>query len=410
MDKTVTPSSRSPAQPPAQRAWYSWRRWGWNFLTLSILAHILFGVVAAYFIVATIQGKKNQFQAPGAKGPNAPTRALEHKVSMAKKQSSMSAPVAAKRITTTGLSKVSLPSMPTMPRLDNVMPAMSMSGMGGSGIGLTGSGHGGGGDGGGGGGGGLSIFGSRTAIPGLVGTFYDLKQNVSRQDTGMTPDIYAEKVTQFARANFNTGLFLNYYKAQKPIYATHVFTPNIPAELGPAAFGVEKEVKPRLWLVHYKGTVIAPETGTFHFVGVGDDVMIVRFNNQMVLDSCWTINTGAVQGETHRFWDWPQPQQGIGAGPGVQVQAGQPYPIEILIGEQPGGYSCAELLMEKEGETYAKDGHGSNILPFFRTVASTELPPPPEGAGRDYPPHAENGPYWKVVPPKAKDEGFSVFN
>src|SRR5207244_9901796 len=45
----------------------------------------------------------------GPPSPNPSTRALEHKVQMAKKQSTMSAPSLAKRITTTGLAKVALP-------------------------------------------------------------------------------------------------------------------------------------------------------------------------------------------------------------------------------------------------------------------------------------------------------------
>ena len=57
------------------------------------------------------------------------TRALEHKVQMAKKQSTMSAPSMAKRITTTGLAKVSLPEMPAMPKL--AAPPVKMAGAGG---------------------------------------------------------------------------------------------------------------------------------------------------------------------------------------------------------------------------------------------------------------------------------------
>ena len=95
------PFSQNPLAQTAPRRvlpWYNFRRWGWNFLTFSILLHALFGIVAAFLIVASIQGKRKQdFLAPGAKGPNAPTRALEHKVSMARKQSTMSAPVSAKR-------------------------------------------------------------------------------------------------------------------------------------------------------------------------------------------------------------------------------------------------------------------------------------------------------------------------
>ena len=63
----------------------------------------------------------------------------------------MSAPAQAKRITTTGLSKVSLPDMPVISTSTDFTPG-KMAGMGGTGMGLGMAGGMGGAGGGGGGG------------------------------------------------------------------------------------------------------------------------------------------------------------------------------------------------------------------------------------------------------------------
>ena len=389
--------------PPVQIPWYSWRRWGWNFLTFSILAHLGFGIVAAYFIVANIQGKRKQdFQAPGAKGLNAPTHALEHKVQMAKKQSSMSAPVAAKRITTTGLAKVALPSMPAMPKMDAVVMPAAMTGMGGSGMGLGGFGGGAGGGSGGGGGGGLSLFGMRNRTGGsLVGHLYDLKQDKSRHPTNMTEDKYSAVARQFVQGGFNVAALASYYQASVPLYATEMFTPNIDANEAPKAFGVESEVQPRLWLAVYHGTVIPTETGTYKFVGFGDDVLVVRFDHRVVLDGGYNNPSGITSSTIHYYsfqgGDWYAGQGHKGGhkeGPSFNVEAGKPYDMDILIGEQPGGQSCFQLLIKKDGETYSQDDKHNPVLPIFRLVGSGL--PEPNGA---LPPFATEGPIWKAEMP-----------
>ena len=351
-----------PIAAAPRRPWYHWRRWGFNFLTISVAAHLLFGVGATYLIVQTIQAKRKQTFAAPASGPSAPQRAIEHKVQMQKKQQTMSAPAPVKRITTTSNAKVALPAMPAMPKLDAVVTPLAMAGMGGTGMGL-GLGSGGGG-GNGNGGGGLSLFGLRTAGAGLPGTFYDLKQTRGKQPTGMNPKKYGEIIGEFAANGFNVNALNRFYRSEKPLYATQIWIPRISASLGPAAFGLEKEVEPKMWCVHYKGNVVAPGSFTFHFVGAGDDVMIVRFNGKLVLVACWFIRMDWKAAARYSYnFSFPG---GFAKGDAIQVEAGRSYPIEIVIGEQPGGRSFATLLQEIEGASYDKDPKGNPILPVFR--------------------------------------------
>ncbi len=104
-----------------------------RFLVISILVHVLFGVGAAVYVVQVYQPKRKLTFKGGPPSPNHSERALEHKVQLAKKQSTMSAP-AMKRIFSTGLAKVALPEMPAMPQPDSA-PA-KMAGVGGAGFGM----------------------------------------------------------------------------------------------------------------------------------------------------------------------------------------------------------------------------------------------------------------------------------
>lgn len=152
-----TPVEHPPnGQPtPARRSFWS-RILERKFLFISIVLHVLFGLGATYYIVqkqAPPAAKQMTFKAASPTGDNANRRALEHKVTMAKKKAG-GAPPQATRLSTAGLSKVSLPELPPISRNRAVVPNMP-SGLAGLGQGLglgvgtgTGAGMGGGGPGG----------------------------------------------------------------------------------------------------------------------------------------------------------------------------------------------------------------------------------------------------------------------
>ena len=74
------------------------------------------------------------------------------------------------------------------------------------------------------------------------------------------------------------------------------------------------------------------------------------------------------------------------------MEAGKSYPIEVLIGEQPGGTFHAILLLEKIGAQYKKDSHGNPILPVFRMGENKPLA---LKQGQTLPPHEDGGPVWR---------------
>jgi len=332
-------------------------------------------------------------------------------VQMAKKQKSMNAPTQARRASTTGLSRVTLPEMPTMPTMVSMDKMSSMTG-GVPGLGTVGLGARGGG-------GPIPFFGLREPNAGaLEGTFYDLKQTQDRKPTGMTKQLYAKELTAFINSGWNPNQFSRFYKGNQKLYATQIFTPDMDANKGPKAFDMEKEVAPMLWIVHYKGTVSPPKGCTFHFVGHGDDILMVRFNNNLVLNANWTSATFyAYLGYVDVDWkpwkeyryEWPSKDPKCPAfrvsGP-ISVQAGFSYPIEILIGEQPGGRGHADLLIQVDGVTYKKDAIGNPILPIFR-LAESKLPPLEKG--ETLPLFEKDGPVWKGSHPKSFGGSLDIF-
>ena len=170
------------AAPPRRSLWARLRNS--RFLFISIIVHVIFGLVAAIYVVQVYSPARKLTFKGGPPSPNRSERSIEHKVQMAKKQSTMSAPAVTKRIVTTGIAKVTLPDMPDMPQTNDAAP-MKMAGVGGAGIGaptaLTG------GEGSQGGGGPISFFGLReTGSGSFAGTLYDLKQTQTHRSTDMT--------------------------------------------------------------------------------------------------------------------------------------------------------------------------------------------------------------------------------
>jgi len=212
--KLAQPTVVQPKTPKAPKA-SLWTRMGSNYvLLISIAVHLLFGGVATYIVVQNIGAKRKMTFAGGPPTTNPSKRALEHQVAMGKKKNMMSAPAQAKRITTTGLAKVALPDMPTMPAMTDVMPTR-IAGMGGMGFGPGGGG--GGGLGTGGGGSGINFFGLRARMKSVLflvdisgsmvqgqgkgpGTWQMLEDEIDRALKGVEP------TTRFGVVAFSRGI------------------------------------------------------------------------------------------------------------------------------------------------------------------------------------------------------------
>lgn len=403
-----------------------WRRLGGGSLTISLIVHAILLAIGAVLVVAVIHNEPDkdvEFDGRTKGGGGGKASAAKQSVK-----------AAASRVSAKGLqSSISLPS----PEMSSNMS--SLGSIGGSGLG-GGLGSGGGTGGGFGTGNGPGVgpgtgpgmggtgnpFGALNPNAGaLVGTLYDMKQTSDRQPTNMTPDEFRVFLRDYLANGWKDSDLEKYYKAPNRVYQTKIQIPLIGAEKAPAAFNAN-EVQASRWMVVYRGSVIAPKSGRFRFVGGADDVLVVRLNGKNVFDHGWTVATvnmghgtaaAALRGQNQdrdvtRFVkkNYPMPEDlkfyqytttanynksrgGLAVGPEFSVTAGKSYPIDILISEIPGGSFCASLLIEEVGVKYEKDAlNGSPILPLFRLDGSNPKVDPTE----DAPPFDPNGPIWKL--------------
>lgn len=394
------PADSTSAAPSRRRFWA--KILASKFLLVSIIVHLLFGLGATYFIVQRYSAARKLTFQGGPPTTNPAKRALEHQVSVAKKKAG-GAPPQARRISTSGLAKIVLPDMPVMTTSTHVVPGM-MSGIGGMGTGRglgAGGGMGSGGS-GGGGGGGMTLFGFQRG-EGLPGHFYDLKQSRDRKPVPVNVETFHAALADCLARGGDDGALAAFFKAPTTLYAPQLFTPSILASEGPKAFGVARDVpQPGYICVVYKGRVTAPESGQFRFVGMGDNVLAVRFAGRIVLDN-GSLNIGGPKPAAgyHYKLKWAEQAMGdgyyagavVGHGQGetFDVQAGETYDIAIIWGELDGGLSLAQLLLEKIGENYSKDAHGNPKLPIFR-MGNASMP-----HGLGLPPTAIAGRVWKVA-------------
>ena len=231
----------------------------------------------------------------------------------------------------------------------------------------------------------------------LEGTFYDLKQTRRCAPMANSPNETARVICDFMKS-WNPGALSKYYQSPTRLYASNFCLPSCKAEYAPAAFRCKDKCRPSAWIAIYRGKVKAPFTGTMRFVGTGDDVLLVRFNNKLVLEAGWCIpSTYGQPGDVgtrgsmnnpeaqayhkaiadgrdslHSGYEfitrpelpkWNRELGGLTAGAEIRVEQGKTYPIEILISEVPGGaFGFVLLTQQKEGA-----GYDNNKFELFRT-------------------------------------------
>lgn len=432
----LPPSSSGSLTSSGKKKLPFWQRIGGGSLTISILIHAILLIVALLWVFQIVRPPEKTVDFMPASGgggsPASESAASKHQIRMSQPNLARVAAVGAT-------------SNFVLPEPDELQSMTSMESLssGGLSAGLGGKGSGGGrGDGfgkgvgsgmGAGLGGGSGMKNPFGAIDpnsdALVGTFYDLKQTKDRKPTGMTDTKMREELVEITRRGFKESVFEKYFKAPRKLYQTRFHIPVMSADSAPAAFEVQNDVQPRMWIVVYRGAVKAPKSGKFRFVGIGDDILVVRFNNRPVFDYGYTMSGtgvhiagrwGDVDGsndnpeiakdvrrltpmrvpiEFYKYATTPAHNNlvgGLAVGPEFEVESGKVYPIEIMIGEIPGGAFALELLIQETGASYQKDGSGNPILPLFRLDQTM-----PDAGGGGAAPFATDGPIWPAAKGRA---------
>ncbi len=419
-----------------------WKRIGGEGLVASLVFHGVLLLLFAAWVITTItdtaSAEPDTFatgSGGGAKGEKA--KIYEHKM---QPRNAQNLARNASRITSkSATASVALPDLPA-----TATPSLT--------AGLTGGGSSKGFGGGSGGGIGagkgvgvgnsrnfVGLFGGKFGGEGLAGNFYDLKQYPTKDPSpmmGPDPDnynqanlpavrAYVKEVHEFVRNRWSESRLRKFYRAPEQLYATQFFIPRSNASEAPKAYGVAGQVKPSRWIAHYKGRVKAPVTGKFRFIGFGDDILVARWDNKVALDAGYDAPSvdavNVVHGDDPTreypefagrpsipFFDYhgTVPNSNAAkfrAGPWIDVRAGMDYPVEVIIGETPGGGFFALLGIEvSTGKRENGQFQGERKVRLFK-IGNSELPPEiAGGAGTGW---EMNPGDWTFQPPGGGGKG-----
>ena len=222
----------------------------------------------------------------------------------------------------------------------------------------------------------VTLFGGGQTIGNdFIGTFYDFKRSPTGRDHPMSDERFVGELVQFVSGGWRPSrLSARYYSSPKNLYATSFVIPPIRSQIAPAAFD-ELGTIGYAWAVHYRGQLVYPKDIKFRFWGMGDDVLVVAVDKEVVLNACWpdgNWGTYAIGGNwtssaenDYRYYMGNNLARG---GDWIELKAGVPREMDVLIGEVPGGTFCSMLAAQVEGVEYPRNRQGGHIYPMFKTT------------------------------------------
>lgn len=396
------PPAENGAEPLARPRRTLWQRLGGEGLALSVLLHVLLVLIAIVWVVSTVTdgaGKKDpNLFATGAGGGAGGPKAKEYKTKVVPKNVKSLAKTNTRITSKNADSALAISSLPSLSN-----PLLTAGAIGGGSSKGFGGGSGGGvgagkGVGSGGGRNFVSLFGmkgSGVGVGGLIGTLYDLKQTSDRKPTAAAPaktgiPPYRSAVREFLESGWSPGRLQKFFKSPDKLVSGQLFITGRSADDAPKAFEVEKLMKPSRWVVHYRCYVEVPSSIPFRFVGSGDDFLIVRWNRKIALDDGYETflagggnykDFGVKVTQEYKVDRRPGGLHRLKAGPWIQVTKGTKVPVEVLMGETPGGVFDCYLAIEVAKSSTKKDGEyeGEGKLKLFRCNSD----PLPAGIERD---------------------------
>ena len=230
-----------------------------------------------------------------------------------------------------------------------------------------------------------TLFGFSEKMGGeLEGTMYDLKLKADgKKPSGIDEKSFPEAVKKIVRNRFRPNSLADFYRVDKKFFATMFYIPLQEAGEAPKTFGVQGKVKPNNFIIHYTGSFAAPEDGTYRFVGLGDESIIVMVDGSVKLEGNWVPFLSYAErndrpGESVlEFFPTIKANEAwarLREGEWISLKAGQPRKLDILLVEQGdpsaagGGNFAFVLLVEKQGgkyETKKRGGQTVTVLPPF---------------------------------------------
>ena len=235
-----------------------------------------------------------------------------------------------------------------------------------------------------------------------------------------------------------------YYCSSTRVWASSFCMKEMESSVMPQAFACAEDVSPLSIVCIYSGYVVAPFTGQFRFIGGGDDFLVVRFREKIVLDYGYCSATLGVsldaerrsilspkksnqqnaattikKNPIERFMPSPSTlaakteekplysrislelysnacMNGVAYGEPVSVKKGEVIPIEILMADMGNTFSF--LLFYEHLDANGKPATMKRPLLLFRT--SEEFP---SSFSSDTAfTYDKNSPVWRVVNAKGR--------
>jgi hypothetical protein len=229
----------------------------------------------------------------------------------------------------------------------------------------------------------------------LQGTVYDLKINPTHQPTGMNEGAYTALLRNFVAKGWDESVLAPYYKATKKLFTPAIWIPTTPSQDCADKMRLDNELSPNFWVGWYRVKLTPAQAGKYHFIGFGDDILVVAVNGQTVFDgSILPVTSGAPSIPwSYQDWSASNPYRNadyakLRVGRSFEVNGVEQVTIDILMGDEPGGFYSAFLLIADDSKEYPVDPHGVPLYPIFQIGAN------PLHRSGDQPPHAPDPVSW----------------
>lgn len=264
----------------------------------------------------------------------------------------------------------------------------------------------------------------------FCGTLYDLKQTKSgtdspyREHTQANCEGVLKEISHFYNSGWTKDYFNKYFQSPTNLYVACFYMLHSLDKETLAAYQVLDKVQPSRWVAIYHGTVKAPKSGKFRFVGIGDSVLAVRFNGKNVLacgfhtleNNVWNGNNRPSYRQGKDFYAyencdaWNNLFGGFQAGIPFMVEKDQWYQMEVLVSEIGGGaFGFCLLIDDMDNANKPRDQRGTPIFHLFRTNLVEPMLDEAyaqikylDGNMRVNPPYNMNSPVWATAEPSEK--------
>ena len=326
-------------------------------LLISVLVHVGLFLLAGLFVVFVVPQKKEKKFVPPPAVERPKMQIKKPKVKPAK----TSKPKPTQRIVTK-MKKASMPSF-DLPDIGGMGDGLGGVGIGDGFSGMPAVDS-------------ISLFGGGQTIGNdFVGTFYDFKRDRRGGATSYDPTSMCSALQKFVQSGFQNSRLAKYYRSPRKLYTTTFVTGMVPSSFAPLAFGEDTEGW--CWAIHYNGQLVSHKDIRFRFWGFADDILLVAVNKEVVLNASWSWPSDSygkyaiggnwvVEDATDDFQYYYGPNWAR-VGDWIELKAGEPFEMDVIIGEVPGGEFYCMLTVQEDGVEYERNKQQQPILPIFKT-------------------------------------------